>query len=130
MMAAETSLLLTHLYQLTMLDSYWRRGMVEVAVFECYVRSLPSRCGFLLAAGLEQAVAYLEALCATPDELAWVAASDRFDDAFVDRLAALRFTGDVDAMPEGTPFFADEPILRVTAPLPEAQLVETPLLDR
>src|SRR5262245_8525832 len=129
MPAAENSLLLTDLYQLTMLDSYWRRGMVETAVFECYVRSLPSRCGFLLAAGLEQAVAYLETLRATPDELAWVADSGRFDTAFVDRLAALRFTGDVDAMPEGTPFFADEPVLRVVAPLPEAQLVETRLLN-
>jgi nicotinate phosphoribosyltransferase len=129
MTATETSLLLTDLYQLTMLDSYWRRGMVETAVFECYVRTLPPGCGFLLAAGLEQAVAYLEGLRATPEELAWVADSGRFDDAFVDRLAALRFTGDVDAMPEGTPFFPDEPMLRVIAPLPEAQLVESRLVN-
>ncbi len=128
-MAANTSLLLTDLYQLTMLDSYWRRGMVETAVFECYVRTLPAGCGFLLAAGLEQAVHYLEQLHATPDALAWVAESGRFDEAFVERLAALCFSGDVDAMPEGTPFFPDEPILRVTAPLPEAQLVETRLVN-
>src|SRR4029453_15449757 len=109
MIAAETSLLLTDLYQLTMLDSYWRRGMVQSAVFECYVRTLPPRCGFLVAAGLEQAIGYLETLRTTPEELEWVAGTGRFDRTFVDRLAALRFTGDVDAMPEGTPFFADEP---------------------
>ena len=129
MTTAESSLLLTDLYQLTMLDSYWRRGMVETAVFEFFARSLPPARGFLVAAGLEQAVTYLEDLRATPDELAWVAASGRFDDAFVERLGVLRFRGDVDAMPEGTPFFADEPILRVTAPLPEAQLVESRLVN-
>lgn len=129
MTTAETSLLLTDLYQLTMLDSYWRRGMVEPAVFELFARSLPPGRGFLVAAGLEQAVTYLEGLRATPAELAWVADSGRFDDAFVERLGALRFTGDVDAMPEGTPFFSDEPILRVTAPLPAAQLVESRLVN-
>src|SRR5262249_52859270 len=128
-MIAETSLLLTDLYQLAMLHSYFRRGMEGRAVFEFSVRSLPPARGFLIAAGLEQVVDYLEALHATPEELAWVAASRRFDDAFVERLAALRFTGDVDAMPEGTPCFPDEPLLRVTAPLPEAQLVETRLVN-
>src|SRR4030095_2012046 len=116
MTAAETSLLLTDLYQLTMLDSYWRRGMVETAVFECYVRTLPPGCGFLLAAGLEQAVAYLEGLRATPEELAWVADSGRFDDAFVDRLAALRVTGDVDATPAGAPFLPGEAHARLVSP--------------
>ncbi len=128
-MTAETSLLLTDLYQLTMLDSYWRRGMAETAVFEFFVRSLPPGRGFLIAAGLEQVVAYLEELRATSEDLAWVERCGRFDDAFLERLAALRFTGDVDAMPEGTPFFPDEPILRVTAPLPEAQLVESRLVN-
>jgi nicotinate phosphoribosyltransferase len=128
-MIAETSLLLTDLYQLAMLHSYFRRGMEGTAVFEFSVRSLPPARGFLIAAGLEQVVSYLEALRATPDELAWVAASRRFDEVFVERLAALRFTGDVDAMPEGTLCFAEEPLLRVTAPLPEAQLVETRLVN-
>lgn len=126
---AETSLLLTDLYQLTMLDSYFRRGMVATAVFEFFARALPPQRGFLVAAGLEQVVDYLETLRATPDELRWLRASQRFDDAFVDRLAALRFTGDVDAMREGTVCFPDEPLLRVTAPLPEAQLVETRIVN-
>jgi nicotinate phosphoribosyltransferase len=125
----ETSLLLTDLYQLTMLDSYFRRGMRETAVFEFFTRSLPPQRGFLVAAGLEQVVTYLEELHATPEDLAWVAGCGRFDDAFVRHLAGLRFTGDLDAMPEGTPFFPDEPIVRVTAPLPEAQLVETRLVN-
>src|SRR5262245_229953 len=90
MTAAETSLLLTDLYQLTMLDSYWRRGMVEPAVFECHVRALPARCGFLVAAGLQQVVAYLETLRATPEELEWVAGTGRFDRRFIDRLARRR----------------------------------------
>jgi nicotinate phosphoribosyltransferase len=128
-MLAETSLLLTDLYQLTMLHSYFRRGMEDTAVFEFFVRSLPPARGFLVAAGLEQVVEYLEALRATPEELAWVAASGRFDDAFVERLSTLRFTGDVDAMREGTVCFPDEPLLRVIAPLPEAQLVETRLVN-
>jgi nicotinate phosphoribosyltransferase len=128
-MTAESGLLLTDLYQLAMLQSYFRRGMEQTAVFEFFVRSLPARRGFLIAAGLEQAIGYLETLRATPDDLAWVAAQDGFDDAFVERLRGLRFTGDVDAMPEGTPFFAHQPILRVTAPLPEAQLVESRLVN-
>jgi nicotinate phosphoribosyltransferase len=128
-MPEDTSLLLTDLYQLTMLASYWRRAMVDVAVFEFFARSLPPGRGFLVAAGLEQVVGYLETLHATPEDLAWVAGSGRFDDTFVRELAALRFTGDVDAMPEGTPCFPHEPILRITAPLPEAQLVESRIVN-
>jgi nicotinate phosphoribosyltransferase len=123
------SALLTDLYQLTMLQSYWRRGMDAPAVFELFVRRLPPRRGFLVAAGLAQAVAFLEQLRFTDDELAWVRTCGHFAPAFADWLAGLRFDGDVDAMPEGTVFFADEPVLRVTAPLPVAQLVETRLVN-
>src|SRR5207302_1652471 len=112
-----------------MLHAYVRRGMDETAVFELFGPSLPPARGFLLAAGLEQALEYLATLRFTGEELAWLAGEGRFDRAFVDYLARLRFTGDVHALPEGTVFFADEPILRVTAPLPEAQLVESRLLN-
>ena len=125
----DTGFLLTDLYQLSMMHSYFRRGMEQTAVFEFSVRSLPASRGFLVAAGLEQVVEYLETLRATPEDLAWVAASGRFDGEFVERLAGLRFTGDLDAMPEGTLFFPDQPVVRVTAPLPEAQLVETRLVN-
>ncbi len=121
--------LLTDLYQLTMLDSYFRSGLLGTAVFELTVRALPPERGFLVAAGLEQALAYLEALAFTAEELAWVAASGRFGAGFVDHLAGLRFRGDVHALPEGTVFFAHEPIVRVTASLPEAQLVESRLIN-
>src|SRR5690606_23199188 len=101
----------------------------ETAVFEFFVRRLPERRGFLMAAGLEQAIAFLEDLRVPDAELAWLGASGRFSPATLDWLAALRFDGDVDAMPEGAVFFQNEPILRVTAPLPVAQLVETRLMN-
>jgi len=125
----EQSLLLTDLYELAMLEAYAAHGMADTAVFELFVRKLPAERGFLMVAGLEQVVAFLEAMRLTPDELAWLRASGMFSAAFLDGLAGLRFTGDVDAMPEGTVCFSDEPILRVTAPLPEAQLVETRLIN-
>ena len=125
----EQSLLLTDLYELSMLEAYAAHGMAETAVFELFIRKLPVGRGFLVAAGLEQAVDFLETMRFTPDELAWLGESGMFSPAFIDSLAGLHFTGDVDAMPEGTPFFPDEPILRVTAPLPQAQLVETRLLN-
>ncbi|MGA8050898.1 MAG: nicotinate phosphoribosyltransferase [Burkholderiales bacterium] len=119
------SALLTDLYQLTMLKSYFERGMQEVAAFEFFVRKLPAKRNFFIAAGLEQVLEFLENLHFTDEELGWLAMQPGFDARFLDWLAKLRFTGDVDAMPEGTPFFCDEPILRIAAPLPQAQLVET-----
>ena len=121
--------LLTDLYQLTMLQAYHRQGMAETAVFEFFVRELPDQRAFLLAAGLEQVLDYLETLHFDDDDLAWLRASGRFDADFVDSLAGFRFSGDVDAMPEGTLCFANEPLLRVTAPLPEAQLVESRVIN-
>jgi nicotinate phosphoribosyltransferase len=124
-----TSVLLADFYQLNMLQSYYEHGMTETAVFEMFVRRLPRDRGFLMAAGLEQAVDFLENVHFSGEELAWLKKSGRFSAACLDRLAAFRFTGDIHAMPEGTVFFPDEPILRVTAPLPEAQLVETRLMN-
>ncbi|MCG3146125.1 MAG: Nicotinate phosphoribosyltransferase pncB2 [Gammaproteobacteria bacterium] len=123
------SALLTDLYQLTMLQTYFERGMRETAVFELFVRRLPPQRNFLIAAGLEQALDYLENLHFADDELRWLAECGHFGRGFIDELAALRFTGDVDAMPEGTVFFPEEPILRIVAPLPEAQFVETRLVN-
>ncbi|MGO9005140.1 MAG: nicotinate phosphoribosyltransferase [Beijerinckiaceae bacterium] len=121
--------LLTDLYELNMLQAYFEHGQTERAVFEFFVRKLPPRRGFLVAAGLEQALDYLETLCFSAAEIDWLRQSGRFPDEFVDRLTKFRFTGDVEAMPEGTVFFPNEPILRVTAPLPEAQLLETRLIN-
>ena len=121
--------LLTDLYQLTMLQGYWHEGMAETAVFELFVRKLPAGRNFLIAAGLAQALDYLEHLAFSEEEIAFLHDSGFFDARFLDQLASLRFRGDVDAMPEGTVFFPNEPVLRVTAPLPQAQLVETRLIN-
>jgi nicotinate phosphoribosyltransferase len=129
MMNPQSSVLLTDLYQLTMLQGYFEQEMFDTAVFEFFVRKLPPQRNFLMAAGLEQTLNFLENLHFTPEELDWLAASRHFSNTFVDYLAGLRFTGDVHAMPEGTVFFPDQPILRITAPLPEAQLVETRLIN-
>lgn len=124
-----TSPLLTDLYQLNMIQADLDHGKTATAVFEFFFRKLPARRGFLVAAGLEQALAFLENLHFSAEEIDWLARSGRFGKGLLDHLAGLRFTGDVHAMPEGTIFFADEPILRVTAPLPQAQLVETRLIN-
>jgi nicotinate phosphoribosyltransferase len=124
-----TSVLLTDLYQLTMLQGYHDCGMEDVAVFEFFVRKLRPGRGFLMAAGLEQSLQFLEGLQFSPEELAWLATTSRFSKDFLAHLEVLRFTGDVHAMPEGTIFFPNEPILRVTAPIAQAQLVETRLIN-
>lgn len=121
--------LLTDLYQLTMLQSCFEAGMEDTAVFEFFVRKLPENRNFLLAAGLEQVLKFLEGFQFSAQELEWLASCGKFKSAFVDYLATLRFSGDVHAMPEGMVFFANEPILRVTAPLPQAQLVESRIIN-
>ena len=124
-----TSPLLTDLYQLTMLQAYFAHGMRETAVFEFFVRKLPPHRNFLLAAGLAQVLEFLEHLRFDQDELAWLGQSGLFRKDFVEHLRGLRFTGDVYAMPEGTLFFPQEPILRVVAPMPQAQLIESRLIN-
>jgi nicotinate phosphoribosyltransferase len=124
-----SSPLLCDLYQLSMLQAYYEAGMTATAVFELFVRKLPPGRNFLVAAGLEQAVEFLEQLAFGDEELAWIRSSGVFKPAFAERLARFRFTGEVHAMPEGTVFFPNEPVLRVTAPMPEAQLVESRLLN-
>jgi nicotinate phosphoribosyltransferase len=124
-----TSPLLTDLYQLNMIQAYLEHGDTQAAVFEFFVRKLPARRGFLMAAGLHQALDYLENLRFTAEEIDWLARMHRFEQDLLDALAVFRFTGDVHAMPEGRIFFANEPILRITAPMPQAQLVETRIIN-
>ena len=123
------SALLTDLYQLTMLQAYLDEGMDGPAVFELFVRKLPPERNFLVAAGLEQALEFLETLAFSDDEVAWLQRQGGFSERLLSYLRDFRFRGDVHAMPEGTLFFPDEPLLRVTASLPEAQLVESRLLN-
>jgi nicotinate phosphoribosyltransferase len=125
----ERSPLFTDLYQLTMLQAYWHEGMDEPAVFDLFVRRLKDR-NYLLACGLEPCLDFLEDLSFSEDDLEYLAAQEQFSDDFLDWLADFTFTGDVYAVPEGTPVFPDEPIVEVVAPIGEAQLVETFLLNQ
>ena len=126
---ATPSGLLVDLYQFTMMQAYLEAGMTESASFEFFARKLPKGRAFYLAGGLEQALDYLEDVAFEAPELEWLASIGEFGRDFIDHLAGFRFTGEVHAMPEGTVFFPDEPILRVTAPLPEAQFVESRLIN-
>ena len=127
------SALNTDLYQLTMAAGYFaERKTQEIATFELSVRRLPEPRNFLVAAGLAQAVEYLRELKFRQDEIDYLRSLAQFKHApreFFEFLAKLRFTGDLFALPEGTPVFANEPIAIVRAPLIEAQLVETYLLS-
>lgn len=124
----ETGLLIDQ-YELTMAQSYLKRGMREEAVFELYTRRLPPQREWLLAAGVGPALRLVEELAFGERELDYLERAG-FARPFLDFLAHFRFGGDVDAMPEGTVAFANEPLVRVTAPLIEAQLLETLLLNQ
>jgi nicotinate phosphoribosyltransferase len=128
-MTPVTSPLSTDLYELNMVQAYLDRGEDKEAVFEFFVRRLPARRGFLLAAGLDDALDYLETLQYSKAEIDWLKSTGRFRANLIDYLAAFRFTGDVHAIPEGTVCFPNEPLIRITAPLPQAQLVETRLIN-
>lgn len=128
-MNPSTSALVTDLYELTMAQAYLEQGMDEPAVFEFFVRKLPTHRNFLMAAGLEQVLDYLSELRVTQEELAWLERSGQFSSRLLHYLETLRFTGDVAVMPEGTMFFPHEPILRIVAPLPQAQLVESRVIN-
>lgn len=128
--------LLTDLYQLTMAFAYWKTGITQTeACFHLYFRENPFDGGYAVAAGLEQAIEYLQDLRFTDEDIAYLATlpgrdgSPLFSLEFLRWLRAFRFTGDVLAMPEGTVVFPNEPLLRVTGPIIECQLVETALLN-
>ena len=130
--ALRHSALLTDLYELTMAAAYFENGFRANASFELFVRSLPPQRGYLLAAGLDQALDFLEDVRFQPEDISFLRRHSAFahvSDAFFDYLKTFRFTGEVWAVPEGTPIFSEEPLLRVTGPIIEAQIVETFLLS-
>jgi nicotinate phosphoribosyltransferase len=127
----EHSGLLTDLYELTMAAGYLQTRFDARATFELFVRHLPPQRNYLVAAGLEQALEFLEKVHFTPDEITFVRRHPVFRnirEEFFDYLAKFRFTGDVWAVPEGTLVFAGEPLLRIVAPIIEGQIMETFLL--
>lgn len=117
--------LLVDLYELTMLDAYLAEGFEEEATFSLFVRTLPGRRSFLVACGLESLLGALGELHFSDSAVAYLESLGFMSRRALDYLASFRFTGDVDALAEGTPVFAGEPLLEVTAPLPAAQLIET-----
>jgi nicotinate phosphoribosyltransferase len=124
------SALFTDLYELTMMQAYQAEGMYGRAVFELFFRRLPEKRNFILAAGLEDALDFLENLQFTADEIDWLRELGQFEPAFLEGLHDFRFAGDVWAMPEGSVVFENEPVLQVAAPIAQAQLVETFLLNQ
>jgi nicotinate phosphoribosyltransferase len=124
------SALFTDLYQLTMSRAYAAASMEDTAVFELFFRRLPPSRGFLLAAGLANVLAYLESWRFTQEDLDYLAGLKLFPDDFLDRMGGMRFTGNIRAVPEGTAVFPGEPILAVEAPIIQAQIVETLILNQ
>jgi nicotinate phosphoribosyltransferase len=122
--------LLTDLYELTMAASYHDHGMFGPATFSLFIRDYPSDRAYFVNAGLEDVLAYLESFRFSDDDLRYLKSMDLFSQDFLDYLRNVQFTGDVYAIPEGRLFFKDEPILEVTAPIIEAQLVESFVINR
>ena len=121
--------LLTDLYELTMLQAYFEEHMSDTAVFSLFVRRLPERRNYLLACGLDDVLDFLETFQFDDAALAYLESLGRFSDRFLRHLAQLRFTGDVYAVPEGTPIFPPEPIVEVAAPIAEAQVIEAVVMN-
>src|SRR2546425_694347 len=115
--------LLTDLYELTMLQSYFDESMNGIAVFDLFIRRLPQNRNYFVACGLEHVLDYLETFMFSEDAIEYLRSLDRFSNAFLASLRELRFTGEVYAVPEGTVVFPNEPILEVIAPLPQAQII-------
>jgi nicotinate phosphoribosyltransferase len=122
--------LLTDLYELTMLQAYFEEEMRDVAAFSLFVRRLPERRNYLLACGLDAVLGFVEALRFDQAAIAYLESLGRFSARFLRYLERFRFTGDVYAVPEGTPVFPDEPIVEIVAPIAEAQLVESFVLNQ
>ena len=129
MTSARPSALFTDLYELTMAASYFQHRMVAPATFSLFVRSLPPDRGFLVAAGIAEVLHVLEEFLFTTEDIEFLRQTGRFATDFLEYLAQLRFTGEVATLPEGSLCFAQEPLLEITAPIIEAQLVETVVLN-
>jgi nicotinate phosphoribosyltransferase len=122
--------LFTDLYELTMAQAYQAEGMTETAVFELFFREMPETRSFVMTAGVREVLDYVENWHFTERDIAYLEKQGQFSESFLGRLGRLRFTGDIWAMPEGTPVFENEPIVQVVAPVVEAQILETFILNQ
>ena len=121
--------LLTDLYELTMMQGYFERGDSETVVFDMFFRSNPNQNGYSIAAGLEQVIDYIKGLNFTYDDVSYLRSLKIFSDDFLHYLSGFHFSGDIYAIPEGTVVFPKEPLIKVVAPIMEAQLIETAILN-
>ena len=128
-MERENLTMLCDFYELTMANGYFLSGKKDtISYFDVFFRSIPDKGGFAIAAGLQDVVEYIQALRFTEEDIAYLRSKGLFDEGFLDYLRGFRFTGDIWAIPEGTPVFPSEPILTVRAPAIEAQFIETYVL--
>ena len=128
-MGKQNLTLLTDFYELTMMQGYFKNKNNDTVIFDVFYRENPCGSGYAICAGLEQVIDYVKALCFTEDDLAYLRTLKIFEEDFLSYLKELRFTGDIYAIPEGTVVFPMEPLVKVIAPIMEAQLVETALLN-
>ncbi len=128
-MRTQNLTLLTDLYEITMMQGYFKTGNNEMVVFDAFYRENPSRGGYAIACGLEQVVEYIKNLQFTTDDIRYLESLHIFDEDFLKYLSTFRFSGSIWAIPEGTVIFPREPIIKVIAPIMEAQLVETAILN-
>ena len=128
-MRANNLTLLTDLYELTMMQGYFKNPTNQTVIFDMFYRNNPCGGSFAIAAGLEQMIEYIENLRFTEEDIEYLRSLDMFQEDFLDYLSTFHFTGDIYAIPEGTVVFPREPIVKVIAPIMEAQLVETAILN-
>ena len=128
-MGKQNLTLLTDFYELTMMQGYYINNSNETVIFDVFYRENPNGSGYAICAGLEQAIEYIKALTFTDEDIAYLRTLEIFNEDFLSYLKGFRFTGDIYAIPEGTVVFPMEPLVKVIAPIIEAQLVETALLN-
>ena len=129
-LSGSSAALFTDMYQLTMAQAYVAEGMLEPATFSLFYRNLPDDRNFILSCGIEDVVDFLAEMRFAEDDLTYLRDTGKFSDAFLDYLSDFRFTGEVHALPDGTPVFPQEPLVEVTAPAPEAQIAETWVMNQ